>query len=438
MKPPFNLIRVFSIVSLISIILLTLVVSWLLSSNLKKQLLERDKQLTISTFIPEVLEELDDLEISFESAPLNPEFTTEMEEVISEINGGMGLDMIKTSGEVIWSTYPEKIGAIRRDPRFLQTSRGSISIEIQEELLETDKAYLSSYIPIIRNHEVLGVFEVHRQDPELLKQIQSVRKAVYLYSFLYGAGLYVVMMLIIVPTSRILDKQHRQLLEAQEQLIEKERLSAIGEVCGAVAHGLKNPIASVRAAVQLLAVRKIAEERRNKIVSDILHEVDRLTKRLSDLLDFIRPFKPDLQYVKLHDVLTNAVRSLSWKAEKDNIQFEFNDSETVINAYLDAALIEEAVLIVLSNAMDASKSGDTIYCSVEYQKDRKVIVVKDEGRGIPSEILPQIFEQFFTTRSQGVGLGLSLCKKIMTLHQGEVVIESKADHGTTVMLRFPQ
>lgn len=439
MKPPFNLIRVFSLASLTTTVVLTFCLGWLLSQNLENQLLERDRQFTERTVSTEITEELIEMELLFNEAHLNETFIEEMNEFKDEIYGATSLEMIHLSGEVLWSTNPQSIGTTRMDLLFQQARQGKTIIDLQEVEMESSIGYLSSMaVPIMMGGNLVGVFELQRQEQELYLQIENVKETVYLYCSLFGVVLYFMMLLIVIPAAKTLNKQHQQLIEAKEQLIQSERLSAIGEVCGAVAHGLKNPIASVRAAVQLLGVRNVSEERRTKITADILHEVDRLTKRLQDLLNFIRPFDPDFQNVTLQDVLNNAARSLYWKAEKENIHFKIDESPDLVNVRIDAALMEEAVLIVLSNAMEASKSGDTIHCSIEKQADSHAIVIQDQGKGIPTELSAKVFEQFFTTHSKGVGLGLPLCRKIMGLHQGEVSISSEVDLGTTVRLVLPQ
>ncbi len=439
MSPPFNLTRIFSIASLLTTSLLTLALSVFLSENLEDQLLERDKRLMEDTMISEFEDEMEDLGIEFATAHLHEEFVEELTEFLEETKGAQQLEMVLPTGTILWSSAPEQIGTQRTDPQFSQARAGESSIVFQEVSMSETLGYFSALtVPIQLQDEVVGVMTLQRQVEELHQQVHSVKQTVYVFCILFGGILYLVMLLIVIPASRKLQKQHQQLLEAKEKLIANERLSAVGEVCGAVAHGLKNPIASVRAAVQLLAMRNIDEERRSQITTDILQEVDRLSKRLQDLLDFIRPFSPEFQYVNLHDLLNNAVRSLSWKADEEGIRFQIQSVPDTASAYVDGALVEEAVLIVLSNAMEASKSGDTIRCEILQDREHQGIVVRDHGKGIAMDILPKVFEQFFTTRSKGVGLGLALCQKIMKLHQGEIQIESKVNEGTLVKLLFPQ
>ena len=455
MKRPFNLVLTFSIASLISIVVLMISLSWLLGRQLESRLLARD-QLLIAAAIQEEVNEYLNKDLPIETFSQNPQLLNEIFEEILMIPGTRGLDMLDTSGKVLWSTDPEKIGTSRNTALFAQVLSGKNMIEFRDEehtaVASGDQKFDTGlYIPIIHNQQVIGVFEMHRNNAKIKKQVEALKGEVRLYCAVFGLGLYLVLMAIIVPASRILRSQHEQLSRTaerlksvneelrrtQQELLQKERLSAIGEVCGAVAHGLKNPVSSVRSAVQLLGAISLSSEERKEITQDILQEVDRLTNRLNDLLNFIRPFELNLQYTQLADILKNAVRDLKWKAKEEKLQLQIDLPEGEESIQIDASLITEAVLIVLSNAMEASASGNSVTCQLISKDKEQWVVITDQGKGISVENLPRVFDCFFTTRSQGVGLGLALCKKIVELHQGEVTIDSQENKGTQVRLTLP-
>ncbi|MBF0280735.1 MAG: hypothetical protein HQM13_23285 [SAR324 cluster bacterium] len=455
MKRPFNLVLTFSIASLISIVILMIGLSWLLGKQLESRLLARD-QLLIGTVIQEEVNEHLARNLPFETVYKDPEFLDDMLEATMEIPGTRGLEILDTSGKVLWSTDPERLGTERKTDLLSQVLEGKSVIEFRDD----DHSEASSvdwkfdtglYVPIVQNQQVIGVFEIHRNNARLKQQVESLKSEVRFYCAIFGLGLYFVLMAIIVPASRILQSQYKQLSSTaktlkdvneelkltQRELLQKERLSAIGEVCGAVAHGLKNPVSSVRSAVQLLGAISLSAGEREEITQEILQEVDRLTKRLNDLLNFIRPFELNLQYAQLTDILKNAVRDLKWKAREEQITLSTEFPDGVESIQIDASLITEAILIVLSNAMDASSNGQTVTCRLVSDEDCQLVLITDQGKGISEEVLPHVFDCFFTTRSQGVGLGLALCKKIIELHRGRVSIESGENKGTTVRLEIP-
>ncbi len=460
MKKPFNLVLTFSLTSLVAIVILMVSLSWLLGNRLESRLLARDQVLIAAAIQQEVQEELDE-GVPFSAIHQDAEARDHILEELLMIPGTKGIEILDTSGNVLWSTDPEKLGTERNTELLAQVLEGKSAIEFRDE----DHTALTSstgksrdwesdtglYVPIIHNQEVVGIFEIHRNNLQLQKQVETLKTEVYWFCAAFGTGLYLVLMCIIIPAARVIRNQHSQLSstaeslklvneelqKTQKELLQKERLSAIGEVCGAVAHGLKNPISSVRSAVQLLGTLSLSTEKREEITEDILQEVDRLSKRLNDLLNFIRPFDLNTQSSHLADLITNAVTSLKWKAEEEGIQLQTDLPETIEPVFIDPSLLEEAILIVLSNAMEASSAGQTIECRLLSMQDRQTIVIQDHGKGIATELLPRVFECFFTTRSQGVGLGLALCKKIIELHQGTITMESQEDQGTVVYLEIP-
>lgn len=455
MPSPFNLSKAFSVTSLISFVVLVLIMSWMLGERLEAELLERDQLLTRSIIQTEVLEYLGDA--PFEAIYEDPKRLNSAVHSAMAFPGSFALDIIHVSGQIMWSSFEKKEAYFRNTPEFRRALEGKTSLRSEKEdriaFPHEDERYASGlYIPVVREGEVIGVFELHRNNTSLQKQAHSLKKSVYLFSGLMGMILYGVMMLIVVPASRILYRQHEELRETterlqesnknlsatQEKLIQQERFSAIGEVSAAVAHGLKNPLASLRAAVQLMEVCSLSEEEQKELVSDILEETDHLTSRLNHLLSFVRPFEAVLAPVPLHELLEGSAKSLYWQADKAGVQIRVLPSSELLPVEADPILLEEAVLIILGNALEASSSGDSIVCSVGNKTpSSQYICITDQGDGIPEENQKRIFEQFFTTRKKGIGLGLALCKKIMDLHHGEIGVQSVLMKGSTFELLLP-
>ncbi len=445
MERPFNLVLIFSVTSFIAILVGTIALSWLLGTRIEDRLLVRDRVL-VSAHIQEEVDEYLPASSPFTDL-FRPNIWSEIEEELFALPGSRSLEVLDPSGKILWATDSQRIGIQNSSSFVTQVLFEKSGLEQRIEKNET-----LLYVPILRQEEVIGIFVLHRVNSDIGRQVATLKHEVYGYCALFGILLYGLLMGIVVPAARVIRKQHGkltetaitlqginiQLKEMQRELLQKERLSAIGEVCGAVAHGLKNPISSVRSAVQLLGARTLPSEERLEITEDILEEVDRLTKRLNDLLNFIRPFELNRQYYQLTDILRNAVRTLQWKAKEEAITVEMELPEEVASLPIDASLVEEAVLIVLSNAMDASSPGHTINCHLTSSEEQQVLTIVDQGRGIAPDILPYVFDCFFTTRSQGVGLGLALCKKIIELHLGQVTIESQENMGTTVQIIFPK
>ncbi len=451
---PFPLLPVFSVASLLVLCGFTLMLSWLLGNQLEEELLSRDTLITTTTVQSEVVEYLGNR--PFETLYTDSELLKDVLHAVTMVPGSHGIEIIHPDGLIGWSSIQEETGEYKDSAVFRQAMSGQATLKhemVDEEAFpHADARYASAlYIPIPRGSDIIGVIEVHRYNVQLKRQVDSLRQSVWVYSLSFGSILYLTLLLIIFPASRILRRQHNSLLDsaqelaqanqelraAQVQLLKQERLAAMGEVSASVAHGLKNPIAGLRAALQLLSIPSITKEESQDIVLSLVREIDRLTERVNHLLNFVRPFHPNPAPLQLYPMVVEAGRSLEWRLREQNVALQIPEAPELPPLSADPSLLEEALLIVLSNALDASPEGSRITCAVEADATHQWIRITDEGDGITPEHMEHIFEQFYTTRSRGIGLGLALCKKIMEAHQGRIELESQAHQGTTVRLILP-
>jgi len=241
-----------------------------------------------------------------------------------------------------------------------------------------------------------------------------------------------------------LEAKVAQLQQTQRQLVHSERLASVGEMSAAVAHGLRNPLASLRAAAQLALKRTKNEESREHL-QDIIYEADRLDKRVTHLLDFSRPapFHPMADSVSriVHDVMP-PFRKL---ADERRVDVQVNVESPLADVRVDPVQVEQALVEILSNALDAMPNGGVLRLDARAEHTGTAlgsvsIEITDTGVGIPEHVLPSVCEPFFTTRQGGTGLGLATAKRYVEQNGGQLEIESGAGRpggGTTVRLRFP-
>jgi signal transduction histidine kinase len=241
--------------------------------------------------------------------------------------------------------------------------------------------------------------------------------------------------------TRSLRENIGQLERTQAQLVQSEKLASIGEMSAAVAHGLRNPLASLRAAAQL--VRRHPESPAAKEHLDaIVEEVDRLDRRISHLLSFSRPapFHPMPEHLpRLVEQLLPAVAE-PVRQHRIDLRVELPDDLPEVR--VDPMQLEQVLLEVLSNAVDAMPEGGTLRLRAHAvnggpEPEMVVVEVTDTGPGIPEQVLPSICEPFFTTRAEGTGLGLAIAKRYVEQNGGRLEIESRPGAGTTVRLRLP-
>ena len=240
--------------------------------------------------------------------------------------------------------------------------------------------------------------------------------------------------------ARALASMTRQLRESREQLVQSEKLASIGEMSAAVAHGLRNPLASLRAAAQLIR-RHPASPSATEHLDAIIEEVDRLDRRISHLLSFSRPvpFRPASE--SLPRLLDELLPAVAKPIRDQRVDLELAVPRTLPAVRVDPMQLEQAILEIVSNALDAMPSGGRLRIGAAVGEGEPpgtvVLEVSDTGGGIPEQVLPSVCEPFFTTRQEGTGLGLAIAKRYVEQTGGRLDIVSRPGDGTTVRLRLP-
>ncbi len=245
---------------------------------------------------------------------------------------------------------------------------------------------------------------------------------------------------------RVLAETNRELHEARDQLVEAERLAAIGELSAAVAHGIRNPLAGIKTAAELAVADAAPDDPLRESFSDILGEADALESRISELLDFARPFAPNYTAGDLNDVVRGTLRLLRRQIAARAITVDAAYAEPLPPHELDAAQIEQVCLALVTNAVEAMASGGTLTVrtiSAAATTDRGrsdgelVLTVRDSGHGIAPEQLPQIFRLFYTRKARGTGVGLATVKRIVDGHHGRIEVASDLGTGAEFTVRLP-
>ncbi len=225
---------------------------------------------------------------------------------------------------------------------------------------------------------------------------------------------------------------------AQAELVRSERLATMGELAGSVAHGVRNPLAGIRASAQI-ALAQTQDEDLRESLTGIISESDRLESRVRALLDFSRPFQPKLGRVDPRAVVTAVQRALEPRAVRIGVQFEVAIESTAELEACDGDFVEEALLELVGNAlrMMEPQGGGRLRISVRREASDIVFSVEDSGPGIPLEIQPRIFDVFFTTRAEGTGMGLATVKRIVEALGGSVAVRSSPGAGAVFSVHLP-
>lgn len=222
----------------------------------------------------------------------------------------------------------------------------------------------------------------------------------------------------------------------QDEIIQAQKLAAIGEMATSVGHEIKNPLAGISGAIEILRDTFDEGDSRGQIMDDILSEVKRLDNTVRDLLAFSRPWNPDTQLCNLQEIIERVARSFREQEELSEVRFFFGDSIRT-KVRVDPWLFEKVLWNVLDNATDAMHGEGEIHFSLSESPGYVTLSVQDSGDGVPVQHINDVFRPFFTTKSRGTGLGLAICKKILDAHGGAISLFSIPRKGTKVTIRLP-
>jgi signal transduction histidine kinase len=238
-----------------------------------------------------------------------------------------------------------------------------------------------------------------------------------------------------------LRKNVTQLERTQAQLVQSEKLASIGEMSAAVAHGLRNPLASLRAAAQLVRRHPDSPAARETLEA-IIGEVDRLDRRISHLLSFSRPAPFNPLPERVDRMVEALLPAFAEPLREQGVELRLELAPDLPEVKVDPMQVEQVLLELVSNALDAMPSGGTLRLTT-LASDRGrpgaevVVEIADTGAGIPEHVLPSVCEPFFTTREEGTGLGLAIAKRFVEQNGGRLEIHSTPGAGTTVRVHLP-
>jgi signal transduction histidine kinase len=281
-------------------------------------------------------------------------------------------------------------------------------------------------VPMLAKDRTVGSFVLGRRSPEPFTDDDA--------RLLSAVGVQVG---VAVDNARLyenLRESYAALARAQEQLIQQERLAALGQLAAVVAHEVRNPLGVVFNSLGSLR-RMLQPHGDPKMLLDIIgEEADRLNRIVGDLLDFARPAPAALRPEPLDRVVDDAAQSAGIGSR---IRFERDVAPDLPPVPMDARLMRQAILNLLTNAVQAMPAGGSLTISARLDGDAVRLEIADTGSGIPEEERPRIFEPFFTTRPTGTGLGLAVVKRILDDHHATITVEAGDPRGSRFVVRLP-
>ncbi len=233
-----------------------------------------------------------------------------------------------------------------------------------------------------------------------------------------------------------------------QQMKEKDRLAALGEMSAGLAHEIRNPLAAIKGAVQYLDPMKLPEDDR-EFLEIMIEEVNRLNGVVTQFLDYSRPLKPSMAPTAVNEVLEKTFKLLQPEIP-DHVALELELADWLPRVQADAEQLKQVFLNLALNAFQAMPGGGRLHVSTRVARDelafwregsRRADVVeirfRDSGPGIPEAARDSIFVPFYTTKEKGTGLGLAICQRIVKAHQGSIVVRSPPDGGAELLVSMP-
>lgn len=226
--------------------------------------------------------------------------------------------------------------------------------------------------------------------------------------------------------------------EIRSHLDVSVRLAAISRLTGGVAHEIKNPLQAITVHLELLRSRLAAEgDAPAPEIDTIAREIQRLDRVVKTFLDFTRPVDLKMTEVEMAALAREVAALVSPAAERQKVEIAVRAERAPVFVQGDRDLLQQAVLNVVVNGIEAMKSGGRLEIAVEEAGGECVLSVSDQGAGVPAEIRDKIFNLYYSTKGKGSGIGLAMTFRVVQLHNGTIDFSSEVGLGTTFRLRFP-
>jgi len=438
----WNLTRRFAIASLIVMGLITVAFGALLSYYVTDLMLRREGQVT-REFVLNI----------FRFDGSTGYFVDQQDEALAKLFRGSTIhlqgvpdidriNIYNRDSTVLWSTDTSVIGRrFSGNPELDDALRGELVVERgrsdaaasskpEHQGIRTGKYFVETYIPITRpgQNEVLGVVELYKAPVVLEQAIREIQYAIWL------SAIFSVMLLYFC-LYRIVHRADLQLQNQNERLRKSEALAMVGELTGAIAHNIRNPLASIRSTVELAADQPAAIDA--QWLSTMIDDADRIDGMLTELVTFSHIDDLPVAPVDVALLIRGLVEGLQVEFEGNGVELscDANVANPCIRA--DRTLFAQVLRILIVNGIEASAPGSRVTVRAAVSGATVVIKVSDTGTGIPADRLPRLFELFYSTKPRGMGVGLALARRAVERFGGSIRVESVLGQGSSFIIEMP-
>ena len=436
--------RRFAVASFGAIAVIAFGLSWLLSHMLTDRLLKREGA---------GMQEFMQLILRTESAeayfldPTNPElrlrFLQAMKHV-EEITEPVRVNAYRPDGLVLWSTDKTLVG--RRFPvndELEEATRGEPAVssgnarfglpdkEEHEGLALYGSNFVESYVPIRgkAGGKVIGVMEFYKIPLQLNASIREGIMRLWLACLASTILLFTTLYWIVSRADKVMREQ-------QVRLAEAATLATAVELASAVAHNLRNPLASIRVSAEMQQQPDVPLPEAVAHSQDITQAVDRADRWISELVRVSQVHSLTPEPVPVAPLVQGCLHEMQSEFKRHRIDLQVADGPDV-RVVAHPAMLRQIILSVIANAVDAMGQGGELAVSWQQKGQEAVLMLSDNGTGLSDEARQRLFRPFFSTKSGGLGIGLALVKRMVEQWHGSVALVAVAPHGTSVEIRLP-
>ncbi len=234
-----------------------------------------------------------------------------------------------------------------------------------------------------------------------------------------------------------LSNAYHELQENRDKLIRYERLSAVGEVAAKVTHEIRNPMVAIGGFARRILKKDTDGEINRNYLKIIVEEIGHLENILTDILYFAKPAVPNCSSVNLNETIENILEILAVEIEENNIRIEKHLDSDLPTLSLDQNQVRRVIINLIKNAIQAMPEGGTINVSTVIEDQWLHVEVADTGIGISDEDIDKLFDAFFSSKSTGSGLGLTVSAQIINNHGGTIEVKRREPRGASFIIRLP-
>lgn len=444
-RDKFNLTRQFALLSFVCILLISSVSALLLTQLFTDKILTQDANVS-QEFINSITAADQSWRFFLKENPQSGD--SDLDEFLTHISHVP--DMVRANvygrdGTMLWSSAPELIGEHFKDNDELEEAldgelvfeSGIVGSTVKEEHKNLGDnvaglRFVETYIPIWdgKHSTVVGAVELYKLPRALHQSIVEGQRLIWESALVGGLLLFAALYWIVKRASLVMESQHQQLIESRS-------LSMIGETASAVAHAMRNPLASIRACAELTLSDDLDGARESAM--DIINESDRLDRWARELLQFSATNTQAMEQLELNELLRAVIAEHDAVLQRANISLDADLTPQRLPIEAHNAPLSQVFGNLIMNAIEAMVDHGKISIKTVFDpRDKNAIVtITDNGPGLSKEIKRLLFRPFATTKPAGTGLGLALSRRLVEHYEGSLQIDSPEGMGVTATIILP-